>query len=292
MSAEFESSADEHLQRLIENADRFIAAGDPLSLRLATLCIVDYYQAILKEAAAVVGLSLSSEKDLAGMINRLRTRVLGLDRISLDDLSKVRNATYHNESRYYAAAELNEHLSKGAVRRKFFLAAAVAAIRYEKVMVFQVQCLLATANEMKRELRTGSKEWRAHWLPRVERAAELAKSSPLALEQEGFELLLDLTRQVASSRAIDAMNAVEQGDSGDYEDEAGFEPDQGGPESGDYEPEPEPEPEPDPEPTEFEPSEYYTGEPDQEPPDVEPADTEPPDGDPSEQEPPDEGPPD
>jgi hypothetical protein len=57
------------------------------------------------------------------MLNRLGTRVLGLERISFDELSHVRNSTYHNEFRYYPAAELAEHLARGPTRRKFLLVA-------------------------------------------------------------------------------------------------------------------------------------------------------------------------
>lgn len=264
MSERFDTTSEEHLQRLLDTSARLIAQADPLSLRLATMCVVDYYQAILRESASKVGLDLSSEKDLAGMLNRLRTRVLGLDRISLDDLSRARNTTYHNEFRYHVAAELGDFMAKGPKRRKFLLDASEAAVRHERVMASAVQCLLATANEMRRELRTGSKEWRVHWLPKVERAFVLAASSPHALEPEGLDLLLDLTRQVASSKAIDAMNQPNEGDADDSGYEPYDEPESAEDAQADYEPEP------DTEPTEFDPSDYYPDESESEPPDMEP----------------------
>jgi len=240
------------------------------------MCIVDYYQAILRESAEKVGLSLSSERDLAGMLNRLATRVLGLERISFDDLSRIRNSTYHSEFRHYAPSELADLLARGPSRRKFLLDATAAAKRHERTLAIAVQRLLATSNEMKVELQTYSKEGQAQWLPKVERARALAISSPLGLDEEGFELLLDLYGQVIWSRTIDAVNAA----------------DDGGQEESDYEPESEPEvgvldvgdDETEPEPTEFDPSEYYPEPDDSGPPDPGPPEEEPPDSPPPAQE--------
>jgi len=252
------------------------------------MSLLDYHQALLREAANTIELDATGVGDLTPLLNLLRPRIPGMDKRSWSHLTKLRNTIYHNEFRHPTAVDLATLLESAPKMRNFVLGAAQAALDNERVMSRMVQRLLATALEMRRELPTGRPEWQAPWVPKIDRAVELTKLSPTALTDEGAELLLELTKGVEASRTFDQLTRVDYGEDASEaveEDDLSWQA---------AEPEPD-DPEPaQPEPEEFDPSEYYP-EPEGEesadpvPPDYEPPGRDSPDENPRDQRPPDSG---
>ncbi len=280
VTSKFDAGAEAHLKELIGRAGKNLASNEPIALRTAAMYVLDYYQAILTEAAGKVGVDLEGASILV-RISRVRSSIGGLQIDGLEGLQEVRTAVYHYENRVPSKKALRKYIDEARTTRKVLLEGAATAVAKEKVMTRAAQRLRASGEELLRLLPSITSENARHlWKTRADRAVQVAKGPMETVGGEELDLLLQITGQIAVIRTAAEIMAPEPPP--EY-----YEPyDEGPPEPPpeDYEPydeePPEYVPEPDdypedeyPEP-EFDPGDFY---PDEPPPDEEPPNDQPPD---------------
>lgn len=278
MTSKFDAGAEAHLEELIGRAEKNLASNEPIALRTAALYVLDYYQAILTEAAGKVGVELEGAS-IPVRISRVRSSIGGLQIDGLEGLEEVRTAVYHHENRVPSKKALRKYIDEARTMRKVLLDGAAMAIAKEKVMTRAAQRLRGSGEELLRLLPSlPSEHARNLWRTRADRAVQVAMGPGETVGGEELDLLLQITEQIAVIRTVAEVFSPEPPQ--EY-DEPYDEPyDEWPP---DYVPEPEPEPEDYPEDDfpepEFNPGDFYPDEPmpDEEPPNEEPPDDQPPD---------------
>ncbi len=270
VTSKFDAGAEAHLEELIGRAEKNLAENEPIALRTAAMYVLDYYQAILTEAAGKVGVELEGASILV-RISKVRSSIGGLQIDGLEGLQEVRTAVYHHENRVPSKKALRKYIDEAPTTRKVLLEGAATAVAKEKVMTRAAQRLRASGEELLRLLPSlPSEHARNLWKTRADRAVHVAKGPMETVGGEELDLLLQITEQIAVIRTVAEFMAPEPPEEyyGPY--------DEGPPE---YVPEPDDYPEDKyPEP-EFDPGDFYPDEPtpDEEPPDEEPPDDQPPD---------------
>lgn len=251
----FPSQSPEHLSLLLERAKTLLSEGSPSALRMAGMCVLDYHQLILREAAEKAKVDLAHEDDPAKMLSRIRTHIGGLEKASLDHLSKFRGSVYHHPERMPAKEYLLKQLENAPGRHALLEKAIQTAVERERVMSRMAQLLRAHAEELRRLGRSYSPRWHEQWDPKIDRSIRIAETSPMHIGEEGIVLLVDLAREIGSAEAWNAQNSPPEPEENEFDgypsEPDGFEP----PEV--QETEEAPDVSDSPEEFEYDPSEFY-----------------------------------
>src|SRR2546427_2498339 len=201
MTPPFDAQAEAHLDQLLRRAELGLAESTPIGIRTAAMHILDYYQSILKEAAAKVGVNLEGAP-IPLRLSKVRSSMGGLQIDSLEGLDPIRTAMYHYENRLPSEKALRKYLGMARSTRDLLLKAANTAVAKEKVMTRAAQQLRGGAEELLRLLPSvKSGPPRSTWKTKAERAIEIAKETPTGVGEEGLDLLIEIREEIASIQA-------------------------------------------------------------------------------------------
>lgn len=259
MTETFETVNDAHLDDLLKRTVTSLAEKTPIGYRSAAMFLVDYYQAILKEAAAKVGVDLQGTA-IPTRISQVRSSIGGLQIDYLEGLEQIRNTVFHYEDRIPDPRALQMYLDRARRTRDMLLKAADTAIAEEKVMARNKQRLKASGMELKRLVPSlGSELAQRRWTEKANRAVQSGTDIKTPFNQQDLDLYVELREEIVTLRTAEEVLGLTEEPPPEYEP----------PE--DYWPEEPPEQEP-PEP-EFDPGDFYPEEPeDQDLPDESPDD--------------------
>jgi len=267
MTTTFDAQAEAHLDQLLRRAELGLAESTPIGIRTAAMHILDYYQSILKEAAAKVGVDLEGAP-IPLRLSKVRSSIGGLQIDSLEGLEKIRTAMYHYENRLPNEKSLRKYLEEARSTRDILLKAANTAVAKEKVMTRAAQQLRAGGEELLRLLPSPTGLYPRTLRGKAERAIEVAKETPTIVGEEGLDLLIEIREAIARIQTREEVHQFyATGSMGDQDEAYEPEPDEDyfrshqGYQEAEYH-------EPDFDPREFYPEEGGPDEtPDEEPPD-------------------------
>ena len=271
---------EKHLDALLAHADAALKANNPLSLRIAGMCVLDFYQSTLRDALKCLGLRTSTAS-IQVELSTLSATVPGIDFDRFRGIDALRNILYHHTNQHPAPRMMENYLQDARTFR-FDLLEAVEKVRQERSGMDKIpSLLLRRAEELEGYLHHFKLEdARKRVEALIHSAKTLASTTPLHDVERAFVLQESIGRELGSVALWVEMTGSEpeyEGPDEDY-DPSGDEPDYQ-----DYEP-------PDyselyePDPSEYDPSAYDPA--DHVPVDFEPSDHDPSDVDPGDYDPP------
>lgn len=201
----FDAYSDPHLDDLLKRADLNLTDGTPVGVRTAAMYILDYYQAILQEAAAKVGVNLEGAS-IPIRISRVRSSIGGLQIDHLEGLDDVRASVYHHENRLPNPKALRKYLDEARPTREGLKKAVETAIAKEGVMARSKQRLKASGEELLRLIPSVySEKAKQTWKEKAERAIQSGSDKSGVFDESDLELLLQVRDQIVTIRISEEM---------------------------------------------------------------------------------------